>query len=278
MFNQGQYLFMSLPRRIPVPFTNIPAEEDRVAKEIQLTCQDEQLRFEATGLLATTIPHDDVTPQSGWKHAVFQPRRPPRSTYQPVTRATTKHYCYPQLRELFHRLGVDGVDPTSYDALDVFRAVASERDRTVVWRLETDVEVAVRKRIEAMDKDHRIRQERAVELRKELLAGKATGDYERQYRANKLDCVFESSRDLKKIQEIDRRMSDDAVLSKVEEEKQRVLGELRKAQRQQDAIARKAERDKKLRKILQEEEEARENLDAVMRLRSRFDEEKARLQ
>lgn len=266
---------MSLPKRKPVPFTNIPAEDDPVGTEILSVCRKEQSCFTASGSLSPRRQFNEDAAPSGWKHQLFQPKRPNGSEEVKESKSVVPAGL-PKFRALFDALSKTEENPRDFLGLLLMYLVANQRDATVVWMPETELERNVRIRTEEFEAVQRSRTEHARQLLLEQIPSKSDREiFLEGYKASQLHYMYASETDAAKLSAYERQALQDEAKRVIAEQQKKQAGEMRKQQAREAMELRRREREARVHQLQDAEEDVRDTLDAVRKVRHRFDEEKA---
>lgn len=270
---------MSLPKRVPIPLTNIPPEEDPVSYEILAICRKEQTNFIGTGMISPRRQNQDSSAadeSTPWKHQYFQPQRPPPLPQIMPKKTTAVPRGLPKLRALFAAISKTEARPEQLLGLELLAELAAERDKTVAWTLETELERNVRLRVESLDEAQRSRTEHARQLMLEQVPPKSEREvFLEGYKASQLHYMHASDSDAARIATAERLAVDDERNRQRKEQEQKQLGELRKQQQRENMEKRRKAREAELERLMDEEEDVRDTLDAVKKVRMRLEEEAA---
>jgi hypothetical protein len=243
-------------------------------------CRKEQVNFISTGSvsprrLKPVTEDDESTP---WKHQYFQPHRPPPTVPQLTPKKATAlpPIGLPKLRALFDVIGKTESLPQDCLGLALLALVAGERDKTVAWRQETALERNIRMRVEALDEAQRSRTDHARQLMLEQIPPKSEREaFLEEYKASKLHYMHASDSDAARVAACERQAAEEERQRQRRENEMRQAGEQRKQQQREAMEQRRKARELQLERLLEEEEDVRDTLDAVKKIRMRLEEETA---
>ena len=245
--------------------------------EILSICRKEQACFIGSGTLsprrqAPTTHDEESTP---WKHQYFQPRRPPGNATPSGAKPTSlPPLGLPKLRAFFDATGKTDARPEDLPGLVLLETVASERDATVTWRQETELERNIRQRVEQLEETQRSRTEHARQLMLEQIPPKSEREkFLEDYRASKLHYMHAGDSDAARLASYERQAAEEERQRTRRENERKQAGDLRKQQQRELMEQRRKDRETKLQQLLEDEEDVRDTLDAVRKVRLRLEEE-----
>lgn len=286
---------LSPPRRIPLPLSNLPDSDDPVAQEIDSHCKSEIRNY---AILGTLTPRRDQSNASGatpradrdsprrleeeydpYKHAAFQPKRPPPHDESAAVKAIPpppqqpKKEFYFQLQRLFEAL--NDTEPSQHKALYALSIVCGERNPMIRWSTESKLDRSIKERQTAYDKvvdEKRLRAKQLLDEQKQPPSEREL--LHRRLENSRIDSVLATESEAHHLREFERQVQLENEKLQREEEIKKKRGEELKAQAKEAAERRRLEREKKLQELLDKDEETRDELDAVLRVRMRLEEEK----
>ena len=184
---------------------------------------------------------------------------------------TTSKFFLPRLCDLFEIFGALDVQPQEHFGLHALHLVATEKDPRVLWTMQTELERRINARLKLHDEAYEKRSQHAKELMASQNLVTPQKAFTVSYNNALNDMKYDADHDKTMLDRMDRNNKLQEEREAAAKSKDAELLQQKLEQKKAERLKRNEERQRQLEQLRQQEEDEMDHLQAVERVKKRWD-------